>query len=130
MQVLAGATLAPTSGTAAAPAWDSFVPGSVAGRRDDSPGTSPETTRDPTVSVSPAYLTLSSGARGALVAAVVPCGVAWKTVWSATDTSVAKVIATGDTSALVTGGRTGHTSVVVSVAALPPATAIAVIEVK
>ncbi len=91
--------------------------------------TAPGPTCDPTIAVSPTLVTLASGASATLTAAIVPCGVAKKASWVATDASIAGVAATTDTTAVVTGGQPGNTTIVVSVAAFPGAHAVTVVQV-
>ncbi len=96
---------------------------------DNPVGVAPGPTCDPTIAVSPTIVALAGGTSATLTAVIVPCTVAKKAAWVSTDTSIATVVASSDTTALVTGGRPGNTTIVVSVAAFPGAHAVTVVQV-
>ncbi len=85
---------------------------------------------DPTLTVSPTLVGLGAGGTATLTANVVPCNVAKKVSWTVTDTSIAQVAPTSDTTAVVTGGHTGNTTVLASVAAFPGAHGVVVVQVQ
>lgn len=102
-----------------------------AGCGSDGPGaTAPGPTCDPTITVAPTLVPLASGATATLKATVVPCGLAKKTVWVATDTTIVRVTPTNDTTAVVLGRNVGNTTVVASVLNFPGAHAVAVVQVR
>ena len=98
---------------------------------NDRPITSaPGPTCDPTMTVAPTIVSLRTGGSTTVVATVVPCGLARKTTWVATDPSIAGVSVTSDTTATITGGKAGNTTVLASVAAFPGAHGVVVVQVQ
>ena len=99
------------------------------GAADKPVTTAPGPTCDPTITVSPTLVGLAGGETAPLIAAVVPCQVAKRVSWIVTDSTIARVASSSDTTALVTGVHAGNTTVVGSVAAFPGAHAVTVVQV-
>ncbi len=98
---------------------------------DQSPVTVTQTPDcDPKLTVSPTLVGVAAGGTATLTASVVPCNVAKRVSWVVTDTSIARVASTSDTTAVVTGGHTGNTTVLASVAAFPGAHGVVVVQVQ